>query len=61
MVSVRKISTMQLKKLCRKFCRLYASHVLEEMENETPRLEDYPILQEFRDVVISQNKFILIV
>ena len=41
---------MQLKKLCRKGCRLYATHILEAMENETPRLEEFHALQEFRDV-----------
>ena len=49
-VSVRKISTMQLKKLCRKVCRLYASHVLEATKNETPRLEEFHVLQEFNNV-----------
>ena len=29
---------------------MYASHILEEIENETPRLEDFHVLQEFRDV-----------
>ena len=41
---------MQLKKFCRKGCQLYAAHIVEATENETIRLEDYPILQEFRDV-----------
>ena len=49
-ISKRKSLVMQLKKFCRKGCRLYAAHVLEEAENETPRLEEFPILQEFRDV-----------
>ena len=49
-ISVRQISAMQLKKFCRKGCRLYAAHVLEATKNETPRLEDYHVLQEFRDV-----------
>ena len=49
-ISVRHISEMQLKNFCRKGCRVYVAHVLEETENETIRLEDYPILQEFRDV-----------
>ena len=40
---------MQLKKLCRKGCQLYAAHLLEATENETPRLEDCHVLQEFRD------------
>ena len=50
MISVRKISTMQLKKLFRKGFQLYAAHILEATENETPRLEDFHVLQEFRDV-----------
>ena len=41
---------MQLKKLCRKGCRLYAAHFFEAIENETPRLEEFLALQEFRDV-----------
>ena len=41
---------MQLKKFCRKGCQLYASHIEEAIENETPRLEDYHVLQYFKDV-----------
>ena len=41
---------MQLKKFCRKGCQLYAAHILEVTENETPRLEDFHVLQEFKDV-----------
>ena len=41
---------MKLKKLCRKGCRVYAYHVLEAAENENPKLEDFHVLQEFRDV-----------
>ena len=41
---------MQQKKLCRKGCRLCATHVFEATKNETPRLEDFHVLQEFRDV-----------
>ena len=41
---------MQLNNLCRKGCRVYAAHVVEEIENETIRLEYYSILQEFGDV-----------
>ena len=47
---VRQISAVKMKNLCRKGCRLYASHVLEAAENETPRLEEFHVLQEFRDV-----------
>ena len=42
---------MQLKKFRGKDCRLYAACVLEATENETPRLEDFHVLQEFRDVI----------
>ena len=41
---------MQLKKFCRKGFQLYAAHILEATENENPRLEDFHVLQEFRDV-----------
>ena len=41
---------MQLKKLCRKGFQLYATHILEATRDETPRLEDYQELQEFKDV-----------
>ena len=32
-ISVRQISAMQLKKFCRKGCRLYVAHILEAAEN----------------------------
>ena len=41
---------MQLKKYCRKGCQLYAVHILEATGNETSRLEDFHVLQEFNDV-----------
>ena len=50
MISVRRISAMQLKKFCRKGFQLYATHIVEATENETSRLEDFHVLQEFRDV-----------
>ena len=37
---------MQLNKLCRKRCQLYAAHVLEAAENGTPRMEEFHVLQE---------------
>ena len=49
-ISVRQVSTMQLKKFCRKGFQLYAAHILEATEDGTPRLEDYQVLQEFKDV-----------
>ena len=44
-IYVRKISAMQLKKFTKKGFQLYEAHVLEAMENDTPRLEDYQVLQ----------------
>ena len=43
-ISIRHISIMQLKKFCRKGCILYAAHVLEAAENETPKLENFHVL-----------------
>ena len=50
MIFVRQVLEIQLKKLCRKGCQLYAAHILEATKNETPRLEDFHVLQEFGDV-----------
>ena len=44
---------MQLKKFCRKGCQLYAAQILEETRDETLRLEDYQVLQEFKDVFLD--------
>jgi hypothetical protein len=49
-VSVRQISTLQMKKYCRKGCPLYAIQVLNSVEDHKPSLEDHPILREYRDV-----------
>ena len=40
---------MQLKKFGRKGFQLYAAHIVEATENETPRLEDFHVLQKFKD------------
>ena len=54
MIFVRQILAMQLKKFSRKGCRLYAAHVLEATENETSRLEDFHVFQEFKDVFLMK-------
>ena len=53
-IYIRHASTMQLKKLCRKGFQLYVAHVVEAAENETPSLEDFHVLQEFRDVFLDE-------
>ena len=45
---------MQLNKFCRKGFQLYATHILEETENEDPRLEDFHVLHEFMDVFLDE-------
>ena len=49
-ISRRKSSPMQLKKFYGKGCRVYAAHVLEATEYDTPRLEGFYMLQKFRNV-----------
>ena len=34
--------------------KLYATHILEETKNETPRLEDFHVLQGFRDFFLMK-------
>jgi hypothetical protein len=47
-VSVRKISTLQLKKFNRKGCPLYAIQVLNSTESKEMKVEDHPVLWEFK-------------
>jgi hypothetical protein len=47
---VRQISTLQVKKYCKKGCPLYAIQVLDSVEDDKPILEDHPILREYKDV-----------
>jgi hypothetical protein len=49
-VSVRQISSLQVKKYCRKGFPLYAIQVLDYVENNKPSLEDHPILREYKYV-----------
>ena len=50
-ISNRNISAMQLKKFYGKGCRVYTVHVLEAGDNETPRLEEFHVLHEFRNIL----------
>jgi hypothetical protein len=50
LVSVRQISTLQVKKYCRKGCPLYEIQVLNFVENDKPSLENHPILREYKYV-----------
>ena len=43
-----------MKEFCGKGGIFYASHVSEETKNENPRLEEFHVLQEFRDVFLDE-------
>jgi hypothetical protein len=49
-ISIRDISTFQLKRCFRKGCQLYAAHVKEPDNKKGPSLEYFLVLQEFEDV-----------
>jgi hypothetical protein len=49
-ISIRDISSLQLKRCFRKGCQLYASHVEETKKTKGPSLEEFLVLQEFEDV-----------
>ena len=49
-VSVRQISTLQMRKYCRKGCPLYAVQVLKTTKGADTSPEDHPILRKYRDV-----------
>jgi hypothetical protein len=54
LVSVRQISSLQMKKYCRKGCPLYAIQVLEYVEDDKPNLTDHPILREYKNVFAEE-------
>ena len=50
-ISLRKISSMQLKKCMRKGCKLYAVRVTDLLINEfQTQVKDHPVLSKFMDV-----------
>jgi hypothetical protein len=48
--TVRKISTMQLKKCYRKGCQLFVAHVGEAPKDKVLSLKYHEVLKEFEDV-----------
>jgi hypothetical protein len=54
-VSVRQVSTMQLKKCIRNGSQVYAIQVTNLLEKEDkPKLEDFVILREFKDMFVDE-------
>ena len=49
-VTIREISTMQLKKCYRKGCQLFAAHVGETPKDKVSSIEDHEVLREFKYV-----------
>ena len=49
-ISIRKSTSLQMKRLFRKGCQLYAAHVEESGMEKGPKIEDFPILHEYADV-----------
>jgi hypothetical protein len=49
-ISVREISTLQLKISFRKGCQIYATHMEEPTKDKEPNIEDYQFLKEYEDV-----------
>ena len=49
-ISIRKISSLQIKKCFRQGCHLYAAHVEDTTKCKSLSIEDFPMLQEFTDV-----------
>jgi hypothetical protein len=53
-VFVRQISTLHLKKYRRKGYPLHVIHVLDLTENNKLKIEDHPVLYEFRDMFLEE-------
>jgi hypothetical protein len=49
-ISVREISTLQLKISFRKGCHIYETHMEESTKDKESNLEDYPLLKEYEYV-----------
>ena len=49
-ISIREISTLQLKRCFKKRCQLYASHMEDPEKTKGPSLQYVSVLQEFEDV-----------
>jgi hypothetical protein len=56
-ISIREISTLQLKRCFRKGCQLYEAHVEETDNTKEPSLEYFSVLQEFEDVFQEIPRF----
>jgi hypothetical protein len=56
-VTIREISSLQLKKCYRKGCQLFVVHMDETPKYKVPNLEDHAVLEEFEVGMILGAKF----
>ena len=49
-ISVRQISSLQVKKCVRKACKLFAVNIPDVESDREQRIEDIPVLENFKDV-----------
>jgi hypothetical protein len=49
-VTIREIVALKLKKIYKKGCQVFATHMEEEPVYKVPSIEDYTVLKEFEDV-----------
>jgi len=49
-ISIKEVSSMQLKKSLRKGCHIYVMHIEEETKYKIPSIENHPILKDYEDV-----------
>jgi hypothetical protein len=49
-VTIREVSSLQLKKSFRKGCQIIAAHMEETPKDKVPSIEDYAVLKKFEDV-----------
>jgi hypothetical protein len=56
-ISIREISSLQLKRCFRKGCQLYVAYVEEQENKKGPSLEYSSVLQEFEDVFQEIPRF----
>jgi hypothetical protein len=53
-ISMRQISSLQVKKYCRKGFPLYTIQLLNSVEDSKTSLEDHPILKEYKDMFLDE-------
>jgi hypothetical protein len=56
-VTIREISSLQLKKSYRKGCQIFAAHMEETPKEKMENFEDYEVLKEFEDLFKEIPRF----